>query len=80
MADLPLNLRVEDFNSVRDLYVAVKSQLVALDDNPGYQKMDLEDFLDLMKQIDYIFELCVTNNETTDRLFEMSALTTDMVE
>jgi hypothetical protein len=38
-----------------------------------YIKCDLEIFLDLMRQIDYLFELCVTDNAVTDHLFRNSA-------
>ena len=80
LADIGIDLSVDDFSSVRDLYNSVKRQLVAIDDYEGTQKISLDNYFGLMRQVDYIFEMCVTNNETTDRLFEMAFATIDLVE
>ena len=36
-------------------------------------RCDIDAFLDLMRQIDYVFELCLTDNEATDKLFQAIA-------
>ena len=61
-----------DFLSVRDLYAAVNRSLIRMEEEKEIN-CDVDNFLDLMRQIDYLFELCVTDNPATDDLFRSSA-------
>ena len=40
----------------------------------GKIKCESEKILDLMRQVDYVFEMCLTDNVATDLLFKSSHL------
>ena len=66
-----LEFELGDFASVRDLYQAVNGQLVNME-KAGLITCEIGDLLELLRQIDYIFELCLTDNGATDILFRNS--------
>ena len=56
--------------SVRDLYRAAKREIIANQGSFEMRNLNMEKLFDLMKQIDYLFEMCTTENEITEKLFE----------
>ena len=59
--------------SVFDLYKAVTSKLIEIEDSKRVT-CNVDDFLELLRQIDYVFEMSVTDNYATDLLFKKSSL------
>ena len=72
--ELPIiDLVVEDFQSVAELYSAICRELVHLEESRAI-KCDTEILVNLMRQIDYVYEMCLTDNQATDLLFKNSSL------